>query len=279
LGYYRRARALHRGARWILQENGGRFPDTYEGWLALPGVGRYSAGAIMSIAFGKRYAILDGNVARVLSRVFLIEGDLRHSAVRKILWQKSEEILPTRSVSEFNQALMELGALVCVRKAPQCLVCPIEKHCLARQKGLEAKLPGVSRRQKSLKVTMVAAVVRRKNRILMYRRDSGGLMQGLWELPGGACRVKEDPRAAVTREAKEHYGLELEPAREITRVKHRIMNQQITLHAYEARLKDSLGPKSASRAWVHPDSTASLPMSSMTLKVFRAMQSKKSADD
>jgi A/G-specific adenine glycosylase len=274
LGYYRRARALHRAARWIVQENQGRFPDTYEGWLALPGVGRYSAGAILSIAFGRRHAILDGNVTRVLSRVFLIRGDPRQSAIRKKLWQKSEEILPRRSVSEFNQALMELGALVCTRRAPRCLVCPIEKDCLARRNGLEENLPEVSRRAAPSKVTLTVAVVRRKGRVLMYRREAEELMRGLWELPGGPCRGEEDPRAAVAREAREQYGLELEPVDEITRVKHAIMNRQITLFAYEARLKGRLGPKTASRAWIHPDTMVRLPMSSMTLKVFRALPGK-----
>ena len=171
---------------------------------------------------------------------------------------------------------MELGALVCVPKVPRCSVCPIEKDCLARRKGLEAMFPGVSSRGPSVKVNMAAAVVRRKNRVLMYRRSTEELMRGLWELPGGPCRVRENPRKAVIREAKERYGLELEPAREITRVKHNIMNRQITLHAYEANLKDRLGPRNSSRTWVNLESTASLPMSSMTLKVFRAMRSRES---
>jgi A/G-specific adenine glycosylase len=225
----------------------------------------------MSIAYRERYAILDGNVARVLSRVFLIRGDSRQSAVRKKLWQKSEEILPRRSVSEFNQALMELGALVCTRRAPRCLVCPIERGCLARRKGLEEELPDASRRAAPSKVTLTAAVVLRKGRVLMYRRESEELMRGLWELPGGPCREKEDPPAAVVREAREKYGLEVEPASEIAQIKHAIMNRQITLFAYEARLTGRLGPKTTSRAWIHPGSISRWPMSSMTLKVFRVL--------
>jgi A/G-specific adenine glycosylase len=275
LGYYRRVRAIHRAARWIVQENRGRFPDTYEDWLALPGVGRYSAGAILSIAFGRRHAILDGNVARVLSRVFLIQGDPRQAAVRKKLWQKSEEILPQSSVADFNQALMELGALVCTRRNPRCGICPIATECLARQNGLEMKLPEVPRRSVPVKVKLTAAVLRRKGGVLMYRRENKELMRGLWELPGGPCRGEEDPRAAAAREARERYGLEVETGREIARVKHSIMNRRITLYAFEARLKSGLGPRSSSRAWVDPDSSTRLPMSSMTLKVFRAMQEDK----
>ena len=98
LGYYKRAKALHQAAKWVVEENGGRFPETLDGWLALPGVGRYTAGAILSIAYGQRHAILDGNVARVLSRVFLVRGDPRSGPARKLLWQKAEEVLPTQAI-------------------------------------------------------------------------------------------------------------------------------------------------------------------------------------
>ena len=147
LGYYRRAKALHRAAKWVVEDNGGRFPETLEGWLALPGVGKYTAGAILSIAFGQRHPILDGNVARVLSRLFAIRGDPRSGEAQKELWQKAEEILPTQAVSDFNQALMELGALVCMPRGPRCLVCPLCEDCLARKQGVQEqqtkeKLPG-----------------------------------------------------------------------------------------------------------------------------------------
>ncbi len=142
LGYYRRAKALHRGASLIVQERNGLLPDTFEEWLTLPGIGRYTAGAIMSIAYGERYAILDGNVTRVLTRLFLIRGNPKQSKVNKRLWRKAEAILPRRSISEFNQALMELGALVCTTRNPRCLVCPLEQECKARGKGLEQEPAG-----------------------------------------------------------------------------------------------------------------------------------------
>jgi A/G-specific adenine glycosylase len=271
LGYYRRARALHRAAKIIVNDKLGHFPATYEEWLALPGIGRYTAGAIMSIAYGKKYAILDGNVARVLARFFKIHGDPRRQAVRKVLWQKAEQILPERSVSDFNQALMELGALVCTPRNPRCLVCPIEKGCRARQEGVENALPETAPRKASVAVTLTAAVVRRGDRVLMYQRQSDELMRGLWELPGGACKLEEDPRAAVVREAGEQYGLELEPISEIARVRHSIMNRRITLHAFEARLKTRGRGGSTLGTWVRPNDIENLPVSSMTLKVLRTL--------
>lgn len=269
LGYYRRARALHAAAREIVGQHDGRYPETLEGWLALPGVGRYTAGAILSIAFGKRYPILDGNVARVLARLFVVRGDPRQSVVRERLWSLAEQVLPRRFVSDFNQALMELGALVCTPRNPGCLLCPLGDICGARRKGLQDRLPELGPRRASVPVTLAAAVIRRRGRLLMYRRASESLMRDLWELPGGACGDGEDPAAALAREARERYGLELAPGSELAHVRHHIMNRKITLHAFEARLLRASSGKRAHRAWVHPKEVGRYPMSSMTRKLLR----------
>lgn len=271
LGYYRRAKALHRAARWIVTENHGRFPSTFEGWRALPGVGRYTAGAILSIAFDERYPILDGNVTRVLSRIFKIRGNPRSREVRRALWRKAEEILPSRRVSAFNQALMELGALVCTPRAPRCPRCPVMTLCRARMEGLESVLPEIPARGPTLGVRLAAAVIRRGRSVLMYRRQAESLMQDLWELPGGACRGRERPQTALVREARDRYGIELEPLRPLALIKHSIMNRRITLHTYEARIRGRLKSRSA-RAWVEPEEVVELPVSSMTLKVFRMLK-------
>jgi A/G-specific adenine glycosylase len=271
LGYYRRAKALHRAARTIMREHEGGLPTTYEAWLALPGIGRYTAGAIMSIAYGEPFPILDGNVSRVLARFHRIHGDLRSSRIQKDLWKKAKEILPNRSVSDFNQGLMELGALVCTPKKPRCLVCPIEEDCMARRGGLENVLPEPTPRAKTVVVTMAAAVVKRGERVLMYRRQSEELMRDLWELPGGACRQQEQPTAGLVREVRERYGLELEPTREITKIGHSITNRKITLHAFEARLKGRIGRRSSLRTWIEPAKVDTLPVSSMTLKVLKRL--------
>jgi len=271
LGYYRRAKALHRAAQTIVHENHGRLPRSYEAWLALPGIGRYTAGAIMSIAYGESYPVLDGNVTRVLARLYGIHGDPRSGSVQKKLWQKAEEILPRRSVSDFNQALMELGALACIPKNPRCLACPLANDCLAHREGLENELPETTARKERVAVTMAAAVVRRGPRVLIYRRQSENLLRDLWELPGGDCREQEQPPAGLAREARERYGLELEPTREIVEVKHSIMNRKITLHVFEARLRGRIQRGAASRTWVEPSEIQRLPVSSMTLKVLKAL--------
>jgi A/G-specific adenine glycosylase len=271
LGYYRRARALHRSAKLIVEKGNGCLPDTFEGWMALPGVGRYTAGAIMSVAFGERYPILDGNVTRVLSRLFLIRGSPQQSQVNRLLWQKAEVILPRRSVSEFNQALMELGAVICSKRNPRCLLCPLEKDCEARTQGLELSVPESPPRKSLVSVQMAAGVVQNKGRVLLYRRQNEELMKDLWELPGGTCRPNEEPKSALAREARERYGLELSPTREVARVRHHIMNQKITLHAYEAQIQGKLGPRTKTRRWVRPEELDEIPMSSMTLKVLHKM--------
>jgi len=270
LGYYRRARALHRAAKVLVEEKGGRLPETLEGWMALPGVGRYTAGAILSIAYGKPYPILDGNVARVLSRLFEVRGDPRATATREALWKKAEDILPSRSISDFNQALMELGALVCTPREPKCLVCPLQADCGAFLHGMQEQLPEKKPRVASQPVVLAAAVVRRRGRVLLYQRRDEELMRGLWELPGGTCHEDEEPRNALAREARERYGLRLETGEQIARVRHSIMNRRVTLYAFEARVRGKLAGDDGARVWLEPEKVTEWPVSSMTLKVLRA---------
>ena len=268
LGYYRRARTLHRAAGIIVEALGGKFPDDVAGWMKLPGVGCYTAGAIVSIAFGKRAPILDGNVMRVLSRWFVVRGNPRAGKTNRELWRVAEAILPQRSVSEFNQALMELGALVCTPKNPRCLICPVQTHCQARKLGLEEELPELPQRRESIRVTMAAALIERKGRYLMYRRTGTEVMKDMWEFPGGECLAGESPRAALVRESRAKYGLALQPARELARVKHTIMNRRIDLYAFSVELEEPV-PKVRERKWVRLDELANLPVSSMVHKIIR----------
>jgi A/G-specific adenine glycosylase len=268
LGYYSRARALHRGARMIVHEREGRFPEDVEGWMELPGVGRYTAGAIVSIAFGKRAPILDGNVARVLSRVYGLRGDPRASPLNGELWRIAEAILPKRSVSDFNQALMELGALVCTPRAPKCLICPLREDCIAHREGIEERLPELRARPKSIPVVMAAAVVERTGKVLLYRRSRTRLLEDLWELPTAECGRGELPREAVVREARESYGISLEVGEEIARVRHSMMNRRITLHAFEAELAGGKGlALDRECRWVDRAGLSELAVSSMVRKV------------
>jgi len=270
LGYYRRARALREGARRIVADRGGRFPEDVDGWMALPGIGRYTAGAIVSIALGKRAPILDGNVMRVLTRWFAISGDPRRGATNTTLWRLAEEILPSRSVAEYNQALMELGALICLPRQPRCSLCPVRSDCIAHERGLVDVLPELSVRPASVQVAMAAAVVRERGRFLMFQRKREELMKDLWEFPGGECRAGETPESAIVREARERYGLGLRRLDAIATVRHNVMNRRIELHAFAAARLGS-PPFDAPHRWVRREDLGGIPVSSVVPKILNAM--------
>jgi len=268
LGYYRRAKFLHSAARIIVDERGGKWPRDIEGWLSLPGVGRYTAGAVLSIAFGKRVPVVDGNVARVFSRLFQIRGDLRKAETVRQLWNLAESILPTDSVGEFNQALMDLGAIVCKPRGPNCLECPVSTECGAREAGRQEEFPALSKRPRTVPVCLAAAVVRDRSRLLLYQRNTS-VMGDLWELPGGECKPEEQPRDALVREVRARYGLKIRPGRELARVKHSIMNQRITLHAFEVGLVGGPFIGTTPYRWVEIEKIQAIPVSSMVTKVLR----------
>jgi A/G-specific adenine glycosylase len=183
LGYYARARALHRAAQQIVASHGGRLPDDPDALEALPGIGRYTAGAIASIAYARRVAAVDGNVSRVLARVFAVEEDVRSPAGLAKLWRLAEALVPARAPGDFNQALFDLGATVCTPRSPSCLVCPLTNACVARASGRQDQLPVLIRRTAVKEVRVDAALVVREGAWLLGRRAPSGLYGGLWELP------------------------------------------------------------------------------------------------
>ena len=159
LGYYSRARNLQRAAQQIVARHGGEFPRTAEEVLALPGIGNYTAAAILSIAFGAKHAVLDGNVARVLARLDAIKGDLRENGRWRSLQKSADQLLDPKSPSDWNEAMMELGAMVCTPRAPQCLVCPVAEFCRARRLGLADIIPEKRKKRATVEVTLAAAVL------------------------------------------------------------------------------------------------------------------------
>jgi A/G-specific adenine glycosylase len=192
LGYYRRARNLHRGAREVVARYGGRLPDSAAALRTLPGIGRYTAGAIASISFDRREPLVDGNVARVLARLFAIEEDVKSAAGQKRLWQLAGELVPADAPGDFNQALMELGATICTPAAPRCVDCPLAGECRARQAGRERELPRVPARPRDADKPLLAAAaawIERGGKLLLARRAAEGLFGGLWELPQAASRA------------------------------------------------------------------------------------------
>jgi A/G-specific adenine glycosylase len=183
LGYYSRARNLHRAAQAVVHEHGGQLPRTAEGLRRLPGIGRYTAGAIASIAFGERVPLVDGNVARVFARIFAIRANVKSPRTLSSLWSLAENLLPDSAPGDFNQALMELGALVCTPANPQCEICPMRRVCAARARGLVELLPNRGDKPRTVHLVAKAAFVESANRILLKRRPRQGLLANFWELP------------------------------------------------------------------------------------------------
>jgi A/G-specific adenine glycosylase len=183
LGYYRRARHLQAAARIVTRDHGGRVPGEPRAFAALPGVGRYTAGAVLSIAFDRRRAVLDGNVARVLSRLFAEPASVRDPRGADRLWALADQMLPMRGAAEWNQAIMELGARVCVPRSPRCDVCPIAAGCRARALGRIEEFPPATKRPRSRIVRRAVALIERDGRMLVVRRQ-GQLLAGMWEPPG-----------------------------------------------------------------------------------------------
>lgn len=191
LGYYGRAQNLHRGAREVVARYGGRLPDTAAELRSLPGIGRYTAGAIASMAFDRREPLVDGNVARVLARLFAVEEDVKSAAGQGRLWQLAAALVPADAPGDFNQALMELGATVCAPAAPRCAGCPLAASCRAHREGRTGELPRLPPRRREADKPLLAAAaawVERAGKLLLARREPGGLFGGLWELPQAASR-------------------------------------------------------------------------------------------
>ena len=183
LGYYTRARNLHRAAKVLDRRHRGSLPQTVDELRKLPGIGRYTAGAIASIAFDQAALLVDGNVARVFARVFGVRSDVTRPKTQKLFWTLATELLPTNDPGTFNQALMELGALICTPANPQCTTCPMHRVCFARAKGRQDELPVRVAKSAHKPVVQDVVLVRRGNRILLRHRPALGLLAGLWELP------------------------------------------------------------------------------------------------
>ncbi len=197
LGYYSRARNLHRAAQAIVNDYGGRFPRDVEAVLALPGIGRSTAAAICVFAFRQRHAILDGNVKRVLARHFGIAGHPGDKRVADALWRKAARLLPVRAIAAYTQGLMDLGAGVCTRARPRCAMCPVSASCVARRRGLTAELPARRPRKALPHRKTVMLVLRRAGEILLEKRPAAGIWGGLWCFPEVAAG--EDIAALCTR--------------------------------------------------------------------------------
>ena len=275
LGYYARARHLHAAARWIVTTRGGQIPDTFEGLLSVPGIGRYIAGAIASIAFGRDVVAVDGNVRRVLCRAFAIQEDVTRSAAQRKLEQLAVSLLPPRRAGEFNEALMELGAIVCTPRVPHCQRCPLRDLCRACALGNPGALPVRRSRRRVPHYDVAAAATRRDDdRILVAQRNQDDMLGGLWEFPGGRCEDGETLPECLVREMREELGVEVEVEAPLVVVRHAYTHFRITLHAFRCRLVSG-EPRCldcAAFRWVRLAELDALPMSVADRKVAQALK-------
>jgi A/G-specific adenine glycosylase len=232
LGYYSRARNMHRAAKKIVQEYDGEFPTSVGDWQALPGVGRYTAGAICSIAYGLAVPVLDGNVKRVLARVLDLKNSIDDAKVNEALWEVMTHLVQGKSPGDFNQGMMELGSEVCTPRNPSCDICPIQKHCLANSAGTQSIRPVRKERKKVPHKEIVVAAIFKNGRYLLGKRPSEGLLGGLWEFPGGKVETGESHEDALIRECREELGIEIKPAKWIACVHHAYSHFKVTLNVY-----------------------------------------------
>jgi A/G-specific adenine glycosylase len=236
LGYYARARHLHRAAQILVEQHGGRVPRDLETLQKLPGVGRYTAGAVLSIACNMNVPVLDGNVARVLCRVFAVRQDPSKARTKQLLWTLAKALIPGGRARDFNQALMEHGALVCTPRSPKCPSCAVNELCAAYEKGLQEKVPVKARRPRTIKHDIGVAVIRERDRYLIQQRPEGALLAGLWEFPGGKRKSRESIAACIRRELREELGIGVEVGQKLCEVDHTYTHYRVTLHVHWCRI-------------------------------------------
>jgi A/G-specific adenine glycosylase len=277
LGYYSRARNLHAAAKEVVRSYGGKIPDAREDLLSLPGIGRYTAGAILSIAHGKREPVLDGNVIRVLSRVFRITENVRLAGTLDRLWRLAESLLPDAGVRAHNEALMELGATVCRPRQPACVECPVAGFCEAFRFSAQNELPVKTPKKPVPHVDVTAGIIWKKKHFLITLRPPRGMLGGLWEFPGGKVEPGEDLEACLAREIREELGVRIGIGPRLISVKHAYTHFRITLHVFECAYKGgSLRLRGCDDyRWISPEQLDRYAFPGADRKVIRLLRAKK----
>ncbi len=236
LGYYRRARNLQRAAKTLVTEHGGNLPRDAEAWRRLPGIGRYTASALAALLAGQDEVAIDGNAKRVLSRVYDIAEPVDAPSGERAVIARAQENLPAGRAADYNQALMDLGALICTPRAPRCEVCPLSPLCRARAQGLQEQRPVTRPRRALPAYLVVAAVICRSGKYLLAQRPLQGLLGGMWEFPGGKVQDGESLEDALRREIEEELGTQVAVGAAIGVYRHAYSHFRIVLHAFHCEL-------------------------------------------
>lgn len=237
LGYYSRARNLHKAAKIVVKEHGGKLPDKLSELIKLPGIGRYSAGAIASIAFGKNEPALDGNLKRVYARLSDLKKPIDSPKGEKYLWRIARENLPKGKAGDFNQALMDLGAMICIPKTPRCSICPLMNVCKAHANGTQELRPVKKPKKVIPHYVHAAGVIIKRGKVLLAQRPATGLLGGMWEFPNG--RVNGDPAKELGKTLRTGFGLKVQKKEALVLVQHTYSHFKVTVHAFLCELSAS----------------------------------------
>lgn len=262
LGYYSRARNLHRAAQIVIEKYSGELPQDTDLLLDLPGIGRYTAGAIASIAYNLDEPTLDGNIRRVLARVFDVRQPVRSKEGESLLWEFAAMNLPSGQAGEYNQALMDLGATICTPRTPKCTQCPLADLCVAYSLGVQAERPVKTPKTEIPHHTVTAAILQRDNQVLIAQRPPDGLLGGMWEFPGGKVKPGEDLAACISREIREELDVEITVGREIGIYQHAYTHFRVTLHAFLCKMngEEPHNLYHTALVWVDPIALLDYPM-------------------
>lgn len=272
LGYYQRARNLHRAARTVCRKHGGSIPADFADLVALPGVGRYIAAAVLSIAFGKPYPVVDANVRRLGMRLYAIPGKA-NARTDKFLSSRICSLIPPEKAGDFNQAMIELGALVCRPLRPACLLCPVQGLCLAFQRGEQEVIPAPKKRSYR-RIETVVGIIASDGRYLIQQRPPHGLLAGLWEFPGGKRKAGETLRRTLHRELKEELGVGVKRGRLLLKVRHAYTRFQVSLFAFECELAAPPMLRAPVQRWVKFRDLKRYPFPSGSAKIVRFIEDK-----
>ncbi|MFH1022772.1 MAG: A/G-specific adenine glycosylase [Planctomycetota bacterium] len=289
MGYYARIRNLHAAAREVMIRHGGKLPADAAALRALPGVGEYMAGALLSLAFGKAVPAVDGNVLRVMARLFAIGDDVREPATRAGISERVALLIPPKHPGEFNQALMELGETRCTPRGPLCLLCPIAAFCEARKQGRVGKFPVRGKSPRAPVKPVVQAFFRKGKQVLLVKRPVTGLLAGMWEFPGGEAREGERDATALRRILRKDFGMTAEVGEPIASRRHAFSHVVWEIRVYECKAsrdsrKNQDGHSSAiheSRVairemrWVPPETLVALPITTATRRIMAELDGTK----
>jgi A/G-specific adenine glycosylase len=279
LGYYSRAKNIHSAAKVIIEKFGGQIPDNLEEIKSLSGVGLYTAGAILSIAYGQAIPAVDGNVRRILCRLFAIRKPVDNTREQKQLQKLAASLIPAKHPGDFNQALMDLGSTICKAKNPDCAHCPVACRCQARLHDLQNILP-ITRKAPAIPHRQAAAAVIRnsKGMLLIVQRPASGLLASLWKLPGGFINAGEDLGNSLRHSVKEELGISIRTGKYLASVNHTYTHFRITLHAYECHLlKSTPKPRGCQNwRWASLTDLKKLPLSKIDRMIMRLNENEQS---